>query len=440
MVSFDATAPVTPAAQWAANPNWSTVRGLEPAAIGDDVVIFAAHPDDETLGAGALIAALADRGARIHVVFATAGHDDSSTATRRREATTALGGLAPGATLEFLGLPDAGLKDNTERLGALVAEVLGSRRGATALVTWAGDRHGDHRRLAEAVLRAAPDAAVTVLEYPIWLWQWGVGDDVPWQRLRTIAASPQQRARKAAALGAYASQITGADPVLVPSFLEHFALLPEVLLVPEEPEEPDERASSESHFDELHRAADPWGFETRWYERRKRAVTLAALPQQRYRSTLEVGCSTGVLTAELAGRADAVLGVDISPVAVAAAQRRLAGVPAARAQVLDIRSGWPDGEFDLVVLSEIGYYLDAASWAESARLVAERIIPGGTVLLCHWLQREDDFQQDTRALHRLFETASGLRRVIEHVDEEFLLEVFTTAPGAAPDPPRPPGH
>jgi SAM-dependent methyltransferase len=135
-----------------------------------------------------------------------------------------------------------------------------------------------------------------------------------------------------------------------------------------------------------------------------------------------------------------VLGVDISPVAVAAAQRRLAGVPAARAQVLDIRAGWPDGEFDLVVLSEIGYYLDAASWAESARLVAERITPGGTVLLCHWLQREGDFRQDTRALHRLFREASGLRRVIEHVDEQFLLEVFTTAPGAAPDPRQPPGH
>ena len=45
---------------------------------------------------------------------------------------------------------------------------------------------------------------------------------------------------------------------------------------------------------------DPWGFETRWYEERKRAITLASLPRQRFRSAFEPGCAIGVLTQELA--------------------------------------------------------------------------------------------------------------------------------------------
>jgi hypothetical protein len=44
---------------------------------------------------------------------------------------------------------------------------------------------------------------------------------------------------------------------------------------------------------------DPWDTGS-WYERRKRALMLAALPQERYGTALEPGCGTGELTVELA--------------------------------------------------------------------------------------------------------------------------------------------
>ncbi len=60
---------------------------LAPAAIpspedsyhptaGDSVVVFAAHPADEVLGAGGLIRAVVLAGARVHVVIFTNGDGD----------------------------------------------------------------------------------------------------------------------------------------------------------------------------------------------------------------------------------------------------------------------------------------------------------------------------------------------------------------------------
>ena len=46
------------------------------------------------------------------------------------------------------------------------------------------------------------------------------------------------------------------------------------------------------YFDAMYDAApDPWGFQDRWYERRKYAISLAQLPERRYRSAFEPGCS-----------------------------------------------------------------------------------------------------------------------------------------------------
>ena len=64
-------------------------------------------------------------------------------------------------------------------------------------------------------------------------------------------------------------------------------------------------------------AEDPWGFRSRWYEQRKRDVTLAALTRPRYRRAFEPGCSIGVLTAALADRCDEVVAADVDERAVA---------------------------------------------------------------------------------------------------------------------------
>ena len=106
------------------------------------------------------------------------------------------------------------------------------------------------------------------------------------------------------------------------------------------------------YFDAVYEAAsDPWGFEDRWYEQRKYAISLALLPERRYRSAFEPGCSIGVLTAMLAGRCDRLLSCDVAEAAVRAAAGRTADLPQVRVERREVPRQWPAGRFDLVVFS-----------------------------------------------------------------------------------------
>jgi len=107
-------------------------------------------------------------------------------------------------------------------------------------------------------------------------------------------------------------------------------------------------------------AEDPWGFRSRWYEQRKRDVTLAALTRPRYRRAFEPGCSIGVLTAALADRCDDVVAADVDERAVTTARDSLAPLGNVRVERLSLPQEWPDGMFDLVVISELAYYLGPA--------------------------------------------------------------------------------
>ena len=86
-----------------------------------------------------------------------------------------------------------------------------------------------------------------------------------------------------------------------------------------------------AYFDAMYAdSPDPWSFGDRWYERRKRELTLAALPARRYRRALEPGCSIGLLTAGLAARCDEVLALDTSAGAVRSAREHVTGLPHVR--------------------------------------------------------------------------------------------------------------
>jgi protein-L-isoaspartate O-methyltransferase len=117
----------------------------------------------------------------------------------------------------------------------------------------------------------------------------------------------------------------------------------------------------DDYFDSMYsQSADPWDLATRWYERRKYAITLALLPQPTYRHAFEPGCSVGVLTALLSERCDHVTATDVAPTALRGAQRRLDDLGRHDRVTLLRRSidePWPKGPFDLLVLSEVGYYL-----------------------------------------------------------------------------------
>jgi cyclopropane fatty-acyl-phospholipid synthase-like methyltransferase len=102
---------------------------------------------------------------------------------------------------------------------------------------------------------------------------------------------------------------------------------------------------------------DPWGFDTSWYEQRKYEISLALLPRQRYRSAIEPGCSNGALTRRLADRCDRLIAFDLHAGAVEEARRRLAGQPHVEVRHERFPDYWPDDTGDLVVWSEVAYYL-----------------------------------------------------------------------------------
>lgn len=139
------------------------------------------------------------------------------------------------------------------------------------------------------------------------------------------------------------------------------------------------------YFDERYASdPDPWRFETSGYERAKYDATLAALSHARYASALEIGCSIGVLTEKLAQRCEALIALDVAEAALDRARERcreLGNVAFVRGQ---IPGDWPDGSFDLILLSEVVYYLDAADVGRLVRRVRDSLKPGGDVVLVHW--------------------------------------------------------
>ena len=100
-------------------------------------------------------------------------------------------------------------------------------------------------------------------------------------------------------------------------------------------------------------SADPWGTTTRWYERRKRALLLAALTKERYATAYEAGCGTGHISAALADRCDALVASDGSRTAIDVASRALEGRAQVSLVVHRLPDDWPARSFDLIVLSEV---------------------------------------------------------------------------------------
>ncbi len=172
---------------------------------------------------------------------------------------------------------------------------------------------------------------------------------------------------------------------------------------------------------------DPWGFETRWYEVRKRSLTMAMLSRARYESVFEPGCAQGLLTVELAARSASLLALDPVPSVVDRARERVQqAVLSAEVQVRlgALPEDWPvDRTFDLVVLSEVGYYLDADALHEVVGHLESSVRPGGDVVAVHWAG-PTDYPSSAATVHRAIDASAVLDRWSCHRDPEFLLDLW----------------
>jgi LmbE family N-acetylglucosaminyl deacetylase len=417
VVSFDSRDPGTPASAWDA----SGIRNAPPLDLGPftALLVIGAHPDDETLGAGGLLALAADAGVPVHVVVVTDGGADGDAATaevRSRELRAALDELGTGIELTELGFPDGGVLEARDAVGAALSRILGATDPATLVAApWTGDGHRDHRVVGDLVLEHAGEH--TVAGYPIWAWHWGDPGDLPFppDRVRGVLVDP---ARKRRALDRYASQVAGPEPMLHAGMLEHFARDREVFVV----SEPARPGLAGDYFERIYeRRDDPWGYLDRWYEQRKRDATLAALPSERYEHALEIGCSIGVLTDLLAERCADLLAIDVSAVAVERARERVGD--RARVEQRDATDALPAGPVDLVVLSEVGYYFGDALDGVLADAAAV-LSPTGDLVACHWRHPVGDYPLSGDEVHDRI-AALGLARLVRHEEEDFLLEVWS---------------
>jgi len=404
------------------------------AADTTHLVLVAARPDDETLGAGGLLATAAAADLRIRVLLLTAGeasHPDSPSHTpvdlatlQVEETRAALALLAPSASLSLVDLPAGCLDSHEDAIVEAIVRTIGEH-GATTLVAapWRHDGHSDHEAAGRAAAVAAHRTDARLVEYPIWLWHRTAPEAAPWSRFLALPLSGGVRSRKSHAISVHRSQVAplsgdpGDEALLHPGMLEHFVRDRETFVL--------EPPAVDAVFDRVHGdAPDPWGVDGSWYEERKRDLTLAALPRRRFRQALEVGCSIGALTAQLASRCDSLLAVDASAVALASASRRLGAAPNVRIARAELPEAWPEGRFDLVVVSEVGYFLSPERLRRLVTRVEASLTDNGVVVLCHWRQPIVGWPLDGVRVHEIWRASTRLAVVAEHREADFALDVL----------------
>ncbi len=182
------------------------------------------------------------------------------------------------------------------------------------------------------------------------------------------------------------------------------------------------------YFERLYeRSDDPWGFETSAYERAKYRRTLEALDNRRFHRALEVGCSIGVFTALLAPRCDELVAIDVSERAIARARARLAGVPGVRLVRAGIPAELPPGPFDLIVCSEVLYYLTADVLRNAAAALEEALAPGGTLLAVHWTEPTRHYPLQGDEVHDLLTGQLNLDLTYSLREQHFRLDRWEQA-------------
>lgn len=180
------------------------------------------------------------------------------------------------------------------------------------------------------------------------------------------------------------------------------------------------------YFDALFtQSDDPWRFKTRWYEERKRALTLACLPARHYGSIFEPGCANGELSAALAPRCDRLLVIDGSDKAIALAGQRLIGFSQAEARQGWMPDAWPDEGLDLIVISEVAYYLDADQLATLMLRTRASLNPGGTILACHWRRPIEGCLFNGDQVHDRLHAGLNMQRLCTLTEPDFRLDVWS---------------
>ena len=348
-------------------------------------------------------------------------------------------GLAPAgrARVVFLGLADGGV--GVPRPAPSWSRSTGCSTRAPRPRPVDQDGHPDHERLGAAAA-ARPSGSVRALWfYPIWLWHWADESGLPWNLAATFSPSATALHAKEAAIRCHRSQVEalgqgeGEAPVLTETGLGPSRRVVETLFRGGADRGDSDDASAAPPpdgrvFDAMFEndVDDPWGFESSWYEARKRALTGCRAGAR----ALRLGPRHRLLDRRAHGRA----GLAGRP---RHRRRRQCGRPEeGRHAVARPRAGvelvhgstgsdLPRTTYDLVVLSEVGYFLaGGGSCWPCCDGCAACSRPTGRSCSATGSDRPEDVPLDGPLVHRQARAALDLPLAASYADADLLLDVW----------------
>jgi len=361
----------------------------------DSLLVIAPHPDDEILGAGRIIASAIARGGSVAVIIATTGSesipgaDPEKLSLQRRQECEAglialLGKIPP---ILFLNEPDGKLDSRAVNVTSpAIASFLAKAAADIILVTDPADGHPDHKAafgFATRLIAAGHGRKLLVM--PISQRVDGIFDPKDFQQ---IPVSPYDKQKKAA-LECHSSQIGGAGFSLAPQLIADFSSY-EYVRTAFDRQDCDNDAIRAAHFDNLFDASpDPWDYNDAPYERDRFRRTVAALADRHYTSALELGCANAALTEQLAPLCDMILATDASGSAMDAARARIGSRGDVTVQVASLPDELPAGPFDLIVASDMLYYLGFEGIVQLMGKLDGQASPDCRILIASYLGETD---------------------------------------------------
>jgi LmbE family N-acetylglucosaminyl deacetylase len=174
-------------------------------------VVVVPHPDDETLAAGGLIAALRSRNVDVLIVAVTDGENAYLANTglaeaRQKEQTLALARLGvPEDRILRARLADSDVASQEQELIATLRPLVSA--DMQVLSPWIGDFHPDHEACARAAKFVSQDVGALVVSYFFWTWHRGTIATVNGLNLRKFVLSEAISTTKREALACHVSQL-----------------------------------------------------------------------------------------------------------------------------------------------------------------------------------------------------------------------------------------
>lgn len=164
-------------------------------------------------------------------------------------------------------------------------------------------------------------------------------------------------------------------------------------------------------FDHFFDEGDPFGFDVHPEERLKFRRTLDVCGEEARGRVLELGCAVGSFTELLAPIAAEVLAVDVSQSAVEQVRRRLTAQPHVAARAMAIPEEFAEGPFDLVVASDVLYYLPVPKLKRCVARIEAALADGGAFVAVHYVPRMGSVLNGDEA-HDLIGSVTTLRHAL----------------------------